>query len=205
MAPKRTPKSPKGQTTSPNWGPGEGCYSDFVQSAIPTAFLACFLPSFWHTFCFPPRSFWSRLDRPQGFPGCQDLNKCSNCPRPTVQQFCTQGPLQHCNLRGPPAQKHTGFRCAPPQVYILIYHGSRPKAEGFRWRECCERSELGGRPGCRQTGAFQGPSASKGRLSTQFLCSVPPIKNPPSGVNLDSMGVLTSTARRLTSTAWRLT
>ena len=32
---------------------------------------------------------------------------------------------------------------------LVYYHGSRPKAEGFRWRECCERSELGGRRGCR--------------------------------------------------------
>ena len=29
-------------------------------------------------------------------------------------------------------------------IYIYIYHGSRPKAEGFRWRECCERSEKRG-------------------------------------------------------------
>ena len=42
------------------------------------------------------------------------------------------------------------------------FHGSRPKAEGFRWRECCERSELGGRPGCRTGGVFLGPLASKG-------------------------------------------
>ena len=93
---------------------------------IPTLFREHSRPPFLHVCCFNfgisfapfSPSFWSRRERPRGFPGCYDLNKCCNCLRPTVQQFCTQDPLQHCNLRCPPAQKHTGFRCAPPQVYI---------------------------------------------------------------------------------------
>ena len=119
MAPKKGTQEPTRAKNEPNWGDQERVH-------IPTLFRERSRPPFWHVFClhigilfapFSP-SFWSRRERPRGFPGCQDLNKCCNCPRPTVQQFCTQGPLQRCNLRGPPAQKHTGFRCAPPQVYI---------------------------------------------------------------------------------------
>ena len=46
-------------------------------------------------------------------------------------------------------------------IKTINYHGSRPKAEGFRWRECCERSELGGRLGCGSPGVFQVPRRQK--------------------------------------------
>ncbi len=109
---------------SPTGGPGEAAHSDFVQRTLPTAFLACFLLPFWHTFCSVFALVLEPSGAPAGFPrvpGPQQMFQLSSAHRATILHARPTATLQPKGPAGPKTHRLPLRTSSGIYIYIYIY------------------------------------------------------------------------------------